>query len=129
MNVSGTLNAFKLLFNPSLCLPHASISNFSQLPIPLSTAFNTGEKGELPDIRAVVLDKDNCFARPKENEIYEEYHVRKHLPYPSILVPRTSFLLNPLGSLPSSMRGLPEVTYPDRVEQRWHPFRSFRHRG
>ena len=29
-----------------------------------------------PKIQAVVLDKDNCFAKPKENEIYKPYKVR-----------------------------------------------------
>jgi phosphatidylglycerophosphatase GEP4 len=75
MNLSGTLNAFKLLREPSLCLPHHTISTFNQLPIPLSKAF--AERGEKqPDIRAVVLDKDNCFAIPHQNEVYKPYNVR-----------------------------------------------------
>ncbi|KAL8717486.1 MAG: hypothetical protein Q9181_008321, partial [Wetmoreana brouardii] len=69
MNVSATLNFFKLIRNPPLCLPHATISTFNDLPIPLSSAFGTLK----PDIRAVVLDKDNCFAVPKENVVYELY--------------------------------------------------------
>ena len=76
LNVSATLNVFKLFVNPSLCLPHHTISNFNQLPIPLSKAFSSGDKGKEPDIRAVVLDKDNCFAVPQENVVYKEYEVR-----------------------------------------------------
>lgn len=71
MNVSATLNAFRLLRNPSLCLPHATISIFNDLPLPLSTAFGNAEA----DVRAVVLDKDNCFAVPKENVVYQPYIV------------------------------------------------------
>jgi len=76
MNISATLSVFKLLINPSLCLPHSIIPTFNQLPIPLSQAFahRDGEKG--PDIRAVVLDKDDCFAIPHENVVYKDYEAK-----------------------------------------------------
>jgi hypothetical protein len=74
MNISATLNAFRLIQNPSLCLPHASIPNFNHLPIPLSAAF-VSRRGEKVDIRAVVLDKDNCFAKSKENVVHKPYEV------------------------------------------------------
>ncbi|MCJ1298678.1 hypothetical protein MMC08_001468 [Hypocenomyce scalaris] len=73
MNVSATLNIFRLVRDPSLCLPQATIPTFNQLPIPVSKAFPLSVKGKEPDIRAVVLDKDNCFARPKENAVYKPY--------------------------------------------------------
>lgn len=78
MNLSGTLNAFRLLFQPTLCLPHHKISSFDQLPIPLSQAFTKPQNGSTttskpPDIRAVILDKDNCFAVPKSNHIHPPY--------------------------------------------------------
>jgi phosphatidylglycerophosphatase GEP4 len=73
MNLSGTVNVFRLLVNPSLCLPHHTISTFDKLPIPLSAAFRSKDGEKNPDIRAVVLDKDNCFAIPKRNEIYPAY--------------------------------------------------------
>ena len=72
-NASGTLNAFRLLRDPSICLPHHTISTFNHLPIPLSNGIKKGEKGA--DIRAVVLDKDNCFAIPHKNEVFEGYRV------------------------------------------------------
>ncbi len=75
MNVSATLNAFRVLRSPSLCLPHATVSNFNHLPVPISQAFTALNDGQEPDIRAVVLDKDNCFAIPKDNEIYKPYKV------------------------------------------------------
>lgn len=75
MNVSATLNAFRLIHNPSLCLPHATISTFNHLPIPISLAFASSLDGQRPDIRAVVLDKDDCFARPRENVVYKPFFV------------------------------------------------------
>ncbi|TKA71951.1 hypothetical protein B0A55_05381 [Friedmanniomyces simplex] len=76
MNISGTVNVLRIFTNPSLCLPHYTVSTFDQLPIPLSAAFSKhgGEKG--PDIRAVVLDKDNCFAVPKHNTVYPAYSAK-----------------------------------------------------
>ncbi|KAF2138778.1 uncharacterized protein K452DRAFT_276549 [Aplosporella prunicola CBS 121167] len=87
MNLSGTLNVFKLLRDPALCLPHHSCATFNQLPVPLSKAF--AEKGG--DIRAVVLDKDNCFAVPHANEVYSEYkdkfaELRKAYPGSKLLI-------------------------------------------
>lgn len=78
MNISGTLNVFRLLWNPTLCLPQHTVSTFNHLPIPLSKAFpkkadKNGEKEV--DIQAVVLDKDNCFAVPHTDEVYEGYKV------------------------------------------------------
>ncbi|TVY29894.1 Phosphatidylglycerophosphatase GEP4, mitochondrial, partial [Lachnellula hyalina] len=69
-NVSATLNVFRLIARPTLCLPHATVSTFAQLPIPLNQAFG---KYKNLDIRAVVLDKDNCFAYPHSNEVHKPY--------------------------------------------------------
>ena len=71
MNVSATLNTLRLIARPSLCIPHATISTFNDLPVPLSNAFGKVK----PDIRAIVLDKDNCFAVPKENVVYKPFLV------------------------------------------------------
>lgn len=62
MNLSGTFNALRVLYKPSLCTPSITIGTFNQLPLPIN------EK-----IKAVVLDKDNCFAYPKKNEVWNEY--------------------------------------------------------
>ncbi|KAH6680730.1 mitochondrial PGP phosphatase [Halenospora varia] len=70
-NVSATLNVFRLIARPTLCLPHATISTFNQLPIPLNQAF---AKYKNVNIRAVVLDKDNCFAIPHSNEVHKPYN-------------------------------------------------------
>lgn len=71
-NVSATVNIFRLLTSPTLVLPQATVSTFNHLPIPLNSAFG---KYKNADIRAVVLDKDDCFAFPKSNDIYEPYNV------------------------------------------------------
>lgn len=75
LNLSASLNVFKLISNPSLCLPHATVSSFKDLPIPVDSAFkSTGEK---VDIKAVILDKDDCFAVPETSEVHEPYRVRR----------------------------------------------------
>ncbi|KAF1357390.1 HAD-superfamily phosphatase [Lizonia empirigonia] len=76
MNISGTLNVFRLLRDPTLCLPQHTVSTFNHLPIPLSKAFpkKIGKDGEQEvDIQAVVLDKDNCFAIPHTDEVHQPY--------------------------------------------------------
>lgn len=79
LNLSASLNIFKLIANPSLCLPHTTIATFKDLPIPLDSAFQ--HKGGKVEIKAVVLDKDDCFAVPETNVVHESYKVlpRKHI--------------------------------------------------
>ncbi|TDZ31246.1 Phosphatidylglycerophosphatase GEP4 [Colletotrichum spinosum] len=74
LNLSGSFNVFKLLFKPALCLPHYTAATFNDLPIPLSKAFE-GQNRKC-DIRAVVLDKDDCFAVPHTNEVHKPYKER-----------------------------------------------------
>lgn len=87
MNVPAILGVFRVVRDPSLCLPHATVNTFDQLPIPLSKAFSAytrRDTGKLPDIKAVVLDKDNCFAMPHTNTVFPAYSVRLHgqlIPY------------------------------------------------
>ncbi|RKU41892.1 hypothetical protein DL546_004363 [Coniochaeta pulveracea] len=74
LNLSASLNVFKLLANPSLCLPHATISTFNDLPTPIEKAFDgTRDK---PIVKAVVLDKDDCFAYPESSTVFESYKDR-----------------------------------------------------
>ena len=74
LNLSASLNVFKLLANPSLCLPHATVATFNDLPIPLEKAFEK-EGRRKADIRAVILDKDDCFAYPDSNTVFGPYKV------------------------------------------------------
>ncbi len=73
LNLSASLNIFKLIANPSLCLPHTTVATFDDLPVPLNRAFEGRSKKV--DIRAVVLDKDDCFAIPDHHEVHEPYKV------------------------------------------------------
>jgi len=73
LNLPGTLSFFRLFKDPSLCLPHHTVSTFNSLPIPLSKAYAPGDSKDKHDIRAVVLDKDNCFAIPHANDVYAGY--------------------------------------------------------
>ncbi|KEZ39606.1 Phosphatidylglycerophosphatase [Scedosporium apiospermum] len=66
LNLSASLNVFKLITRPYLCLPHYTVPTFADLPIPLDSVLK--EQGKKADIRAVVLDKDDCFASPDSNE-------------------------------------------------------------
>ncbi|KAG5957000.1 hypothetical protein E4U57_002089 [Claviceps arundinis] len=74
LNLSASLHATRLLFKPSICLPHYTASTFNELPIPLDKGLS--QLGHRSDIRAVVLDKDDCFAYPDAKEVYEPY--QKH---------------------------------------------------
>lgn len=73
LNLSASANVTRLLFKPSLCLPHHTVPTFNDLPIPLDKALL--KKGLKSNIKAVVLDKDDCFAYPDAKEVYEPYKV------------------------------------------------------
>ena len=75
-NGSAVFNVLRLLTKPSLCLPHATVSRFDQIPWPASQILATANGGRAPDIRALVLDKDDCFAISKQNVVYGPYDVR-----------------------------------------------------
>jgi phosphatidylglycerophosphatase GEP4 len=63
MNISATINVFRLLVSPQLCLPHLTVSSFDRIPVPLPQ----------PKIKAIVLDKDNCFAKAHDDKVWPEY--------------------------------------------------------
>lgn len=62
MNVSATLNVLRLFVSPSLCLPQMKVATFNDLRFPLKH-----------EIKAVVLDKDNCFAQNHQDRVWGEY--------------------------------------------------------
>ncbi|KAI9857026.1 MAG: hypothetical protein M1830_006390 [Pleopsidium flavum] len=91
MNISATFSIFKLFRDPALCLPHTTVSTFNHIPIPLSKAFVNQHGEKDVDIRAVVLDKDNCFAKPQENIVHKLYNdkfaeLRKAYPGSRLLI-------------------------------------------
>lgn len=73
MNISGTFSALRLFYNPSVFLPHVTVSTFKDLPIPLQVPGVHADDGNGPEIKVVLLDKDNCFAEPDSNRIWPEY--------------------------------------------------------
>lgn len=90
-NLSASLNVFKLLANPSLCLPHATVSTFNDLPTPIEKVFD-GTRSK-PIVKAVVLDKDDCFAYPESSTVFESYKVTV------FLLVLTSVILNDPGPI------------------------------
>jgi len=81
MNLSGTINTFRLLYAPKLARPHVVLNQFSDLTFPLGRCIAANVKKlhgidvPDPDIRAVVLDKDNCISRPYALEVWPDYTV------------------------------------------------------
>lgn len=79
-NISGTFYAFRALFNPPLIRPSFTFNTFNDIPIPLNA-----------NIKAVVLDKDNCISYPHETHIWEPYNfqwekLKKHYPGKALLI-------------------------------------------
>ena len=68
MNLSGTVNAFRLLLRPQLCIPQLTVATFDKLPIPIA-------RTNWPEIKAVILDKDNCIAPKHATSVFEPYKV------------------------------------------------------
>ena len=79
LNLSASLNVTKLFFKPSICLPHCTVPTFNDLPIPLDKGLL--KNGRKTNIKAVVLDKDDCFAYPDAKEVYAAYKVSIYSSY------------------------------------------------
>lgn len=85
MNFSGTFNALRVLYSPSLFLPQTVIPNFGKLPVPIPPGPSN------KPVRVVVLDKDNCFAEPHSDEVWPDYkekwqQLRKQYPGNQLLI-------------------------------------------
>lgn len=115
LNLSASLNIFKLISNPSLCLPHAVVPTFKDLPIPLDSAFQ--KQGAKIDIKAIVLDKDDCFAVPETNEVHDKYHVCQVL----LNLKRSSRLTCALGPFQGSEGSVSGTSFTYCVQHRWCP--------
>ncbi|KOS19578.1 Phosphatidylglycerophosphatase GEP4 [Escovopsis weberi] len=74
INLYGSFSAARLVVQPSLCLPHHVVPTFNHLPIPLDKGLQ--RDGRKVNIKAVVLDKDDCFAYPDAKEVFGPY--KKH---------------------------------------------------
>lgn len=69
-NVSATVNVSRLMYNPRLCLPHLAVKSFDKLPIPFEIPGYDGVQ-----IKGVVIDKDNCFAKDHDDKVWPAYSV------------------------------------------------------
>lgn len=65
-NVSATLNVSRLLTKPGLCLPHITVPSFDNITFPIKVNDNV-------EIKGIVLDKDNCFAKDKDDKVWPQY--------------------------------------------------------
>jgi phosphatidylglycerophosphatase GEP4 len=98
VNLSAALNAFRLLYEPQLARPHVVISQFSDLKFPLGNciAMNVKRRFQtdirVPDIRAVVVDKDNCIAKPHQSELWHAYKVATCILYLNCRTPGNGWL-------------------------------------
>ncbi|KAK9471326.1 HAD-superfamily phosphatase [Dipodascopsis tothii] len=96
LNLSATLNAARLVARPKLCLPAYQVERFDQLPVPLTAESlrpfrGPGLAAARLDIRAIVVDKDNCFALPDGDDVYPAYKdtwaaLRRHYPGDRMLI-------------------------------------------
>lgn len=123
MNVSGTLNALKLLYSPTSFLPHLTISNFNNLPIPLSIkSYNPANPNDpiTTRIKVIVLDKDNCFASPHSNDVYPDYKStwsKLLQAYPSSLRPEEKCQLLIVSNTSGSLSKDPDLKLAKALEE------------
>ncbi|KAI9264994.1 mitochondrial PGP phosphatase-domain-containing protein [Phascolomyces articulosus] len=65
VNVAGIVNAFRVLWNPSLAMPHIIVNDIRN--IHFQQLKNQGQ------IQAMAFDKDNCLTAPYVPEIYPPF--------------------------------------------------------
>lgn len=80
LNLSATINAARLITEPSICVPSCKYANFNEMKLPLPA-----------HIKGIVLDKDNCFAKAHDDKVWHEYekqwaHLRKLYPGKQLLI-------------------------------------------
>lgn len=79
MNIGAILPSICALFRPSLLIPHITVGTFADIPDHLSSSLKNSIKSPHfhldVDIRAIVIDKDNCISIPKKLELYDAYKV------------------------------------------------------
>lgn len=76
-NIRAALASVRAIARPSLVMPHLTVPTFADIPTDLAAALaaQSGQRSRV-DIRAVVLDKDNCFALPHSTHVVPEYRAR-----------------------------------------------------
>lgn len=84
-NASAVSNISRLAYNPALCLPHLTVSSFDKLPLPIKIP------GHDVEIKGIVLDKDNCFAKDHDDKVWPAYaeawkKLRQYFPKEKLLI-------------------------------------------
>ncbi|KAI8092263.1 mitochondrial PGP phosphatase-domain-containing protein [Gilbertella persicaria] len=64
-NVAGVVNAFRVLWNPSLAMPHMIVDDIRQIPFANLKKQN--------HIKAMGFDKDNCLTAPYVSTIHPPF--------------------------------------------------------
>ncbi|KAI8579769.1 hypothetical protein K450DRAFT_265711 [Umbelopsis ramanniana AG] len=64
LNVSGIVNAFRVLRNPSLIIPHLVVDDIRQIDY---------KKLKQQGVKVMAFDKDNCLTAPYENRISADF--------------------------------------------------------
>lgn len=96
LNVSGVVNAFRVIWNPSLAMPHIIVNGnfflisrrleltpfFSFLFFLKNTyidirCINYSSLKKVGNIKAIGFDKDNCLTAPYVSTIYSPFKVKK----------------------------------------------------
>lgn len=92
------------IHDPASLLPHATVPNFTCLPVPISSGLPTLASGRKPTIRALVLDKDGTLCPPETSTIHPAYlaKLEKLKASPEFAENRSSILIvsNTAGSTP-----------------------------
>ncbi|ORY86126.1 mitochondrial PGP phosphatase [Protomyces lactucae-debilis] len=112
MNYSAISLGLSCLFNPSQLRPSLVLQCFSQIPqdIPAALASHAivddCAKRRFSDIRALVLDKDNCFAEPHSLQVHASCQSRFSLLKEQYPGARLLIVSNTTGCLPSKRSGV-----------------------
>ncbi|KAI8064931.1 mitochondrial PGP phosphatase-domain-containing protein [Thamnidium elegans] len=65
LNVSGVVNAFRVIWNPSLAMPHIIVNDIR--------CINYSNLKQVGNIKAIGFDKDNCLTAPYVSTIYSPF--------------------------------------------------------
>lgn len=70
MNLNAVSYALKCIGSPRKFMPNITVGTFNDLPVPIPPLSN-----KFP-IKVVILDKDNCFAKPHTTIVWPEYQAK-----------------------------------------------------
>ena len=115
MNIPAVVYGLSCIFRPSRLRPTLTIEEFSEMPINIAEALQSSIRERSSDdkkidIRALVIDKDNCFAKPYATEVWPHYQARMTVPRKSVMYwPRE-------GDMVSAQTTISWGSYPDCIQ-------------